>query len=209
MCFNSEVSLTTFLFGMLSLIVIIIINNDNKKPIIENKYLLIIISTTSMQLLEYFAWNNLDNKKIIRILSIIGLLLIGIQITLINLFLLEGKTRIIFLFYIFICVLIFIITEVPKINFDMKRGKNSHLIWYWLDLPLIWIIIALSFYIFPAIININKHFIFSISIIIMLIISLYFYFKYKTWGSMWCYFSNLIWIYLLFIVIKEKLRIKY
>lgn len=204
MCFNSEVSLNTFIFGMISFILIMIANYTNKTPIIEFKYLLIIIATTSIQLLEYFTWIYIDNKRIIRILSIIGLLIIGIQIILINSILLEGKIRRISLSLIFIIFVFFIISEVPRINFDMKKGENSHLVWYWLDLPLLWIFIGVSLYIIPAIIYLKKRFLISITIILMLIVSLYFYFKYKTWGSMWCYFSNFIWIYLLFYVIKHR-----
>jgi len=196
MCYSPEVSLGTFIFALISFIIII------KSKKINIKYLLIAFTISLIQLLEYFAWTYIKNKKIIRILSIIGLGIIGLQILLINYFLLEGNIRIISLTLLLIIILLFIVIELPNVNFDMKRGENLHLIWYWLDLPLIWIIIGLSFYIIPAFLNKSKSKLIAIVVLIMLLISLYFYYKYKTWGTMWCYFSNLVWIYFLIIINK-------
>ena len=86
----------------------------------------------------------------------------------------------------------------------MKRGENKHLIWYWLDLSIYWIIIGLLFYLIPAYFNkYNNKFLFVFALI-TLIISLYFYYKYKTWGTMWCYISNILWIiFLLYLLIKK------
>jgi hypothetical protein len=100
-----------------------------------------------------------------------------------------------------ILFILFAIFELPKINFDMEKGNNGHLIWHWLDLPLIWIIIGLTFYIIPLLLYREKVAFIGVSII--LIISIYNYYKYKTWGSMWCYFSNIIWIYLIILLLLK------
>jgi hypothetical protein len=86
----------------------------------------------------------------------------------------------------------------------MEKGENGHLIWYWLDLPLIWILIAISFYLIPLYVIRNKSLLAFIFVSLILIISFYYYYKYKTWGTMWCYFSNLIWLYLLIYVIIKR-----
>jgi hypothetical protein len=52
---------------------------------IEYKYLLLPFVVTSMQLLEYFAWENINNKQTIALLSLFGLSLILLQLLIINL----------------------------------------------------------------------------------------------------------------------------
>ena len=196
MCYNSTVSLNTFLFGL----GVACLAYYTK--IIPNYGIIILLSFSAMQLLEFFAWTYYDNKKINRILSIIGMMIIITQVILLNYYLPDKKIRNILLFLIFIFLLLFIIIDLKNVNFSMKRGENKHLIWYWLDLPLIWIIIGLSFYLIPVYLYGNLLII--LFMITILVISLYFYWKYKTWGSMWCYFSNLLWLYVLIMIIVKK-----
>ena len=94
----------------------------------------------------------------------------------------------------FILGTLFAIIQLPKMDFRMTRGKNKHLIWYWLDLPIIWLIIGLSYYLIPPLFNKTGELYTFLFTLITVVISLYFYYKYKTWGSMWCYISNLLWI---------------
>ena len=201
MCYNSTISLNTFIFGIISLLILYKYGNI----VITPKYLLIILSFTLIQLLEYFAWIYINNKKIIEILSKIGLVIIGLQIILINYFLLNDEIRLYSFIMMLILFILFAIFELPKINFDMEKGNNGHLIWHWLDLPLIWIIIGLTFYIIPLLLYKEKVAFIGVSII--LIISIYNYYKYKTWGSMWCYFSNIIWIYLIILLLLKVIKL--
>jgi hypothetical protein len=201
MCYNSTISLNTFIFGIISLLILYKYGNI----VITPKYLLIILSFTLIQLLEYFAWIYINNKKIIEVLSKIGLVIIGLQIILINYFLLNDEIRIYSFIIMLILFILFAIFELPKINFDMEKGNNGHLIWHWLDLPLIWIIIGLTFYIIPLLLYREKVAFIGVSII--LIISIYNYYKYKTWGSMWCYFSNIIWIYLIILLLLKVINL--
>jgi hypothetical protein len=200
MCYNSSISLNTFIFGIIALIIIYF----NNKNIIRPQVLLIVFSLTLIQLLEYYAWIYINDEEIIRILSLIGLGIIGLQIILINYILLTGKIRLISFIFMLIFFILFAIFQFPKINFNMEKGENGHLIWYWLDLPLIWILIALSFYLIPLYVIRNKSLLAFIFVSLILIISFYYYYKYKTWGTMWCYFSNLIWLYLLIYVIIKR-----
>jgi hypothetical protein len=201
MCYNSTISLNTFIFGIISLLILYKYGNI----VITPKYLLIILSFTLIQLLEYFAWIYINNKKKIEILSKIGLVIIGLQIILINYFLLNDEIRLYSFIMMLILFILFAIFELPKINFDMEKGNNGHLIWHWLDLPLIWIIIGLTFYIIPLLLYKEKVAFIGVSII--LIISIYNYYKYKTWGSMWCYFSNIIWIYLIILLLLKVIKL--
>lgn len=170
--------------------------------IIRNSTILILLSFSSIQLLEYFTWTYYNNKKINKILSYIGLIIIITQIYLLNYYLPPVNISRFILILLLILLILFIIIQLPKIKFAMTRGKNKHLIWHWLDLPIIWIIIGLSFYIIPILFTRNLFII--IIYLLILAISLYFYWNYKTWGTIWCYFSNSLWVFVLI-----KLIIKY
>lgn len=198
MCYNPEVSLTTFIFGCIVAIIIYNLTIEYRPLII------ILLSFTSMQFLEFLAWTYYNNIEINRLLSKIGLFIIFIQMFLMQFLLLEGKLKKWSLIIFAFVAILFIIIQLPKINFKMKKGENKHLIWYWLDLPIYWIIIGLLFYLIPAYFNkYNNKFLFVFALI-TLIISLYFYYKYKTWGTMWCYISNILWIiFLLYLLIKK------
>jgi len=196
MCYNPTVSLNTFLFGLGVAIIAFLSNKiKNKRSII------IFLSITAMQLIEYFAWTYYGKKKIIKFLSILGLLLLLLQIILLNYYFLNKKTGKILLISIAIFVLLFIIFQLPKVNFNMTVGKNKHLIWHWLDLPYIWLFFILMFYIIPLL-YLNNY-LSTFFAIFMLFTSIFFYWRYKTWGTMWCYFLNLYWLFLLIHIIYK------
>ena len=199
MCYNATVSLNTFIFGVSVAIL------AHYTEIIPYYGILILLSITSMQLLEYFAWTYYDNPLINKILSLIGLFIIFIQVLLLNYYYPDPKTSKILLSFMFVFILLFLIFEFRNVNFSMKKGKNKHLIWYWLDLPIIWIIIGITFYLIPVFLT--KKLLLIISTIVILSFSLYFYWKYKTWGTMWCYFSNLLWIFILFKIIYKYVNL--
>ena len=78
MCWNSEVSLNTFLFSF-SVLILIYINRNGKYKLehFHSKYVyLYFFSIIIMKLLEFFLWKNIDKKKMNRLLSIIGLIII-------------------------------------------------------------------------------------------------------------------------------------
>ena len=198
MCWNASVSLNTFIFGLVCAIIASIFGNYN------NIFLLIPLSLSLMQLLEYFAWNNINNKKVIKFLSYIGLFIIFLQVFLLNYLLTNGKFRIILFTIMFSLILLFFIIDFKNVNFTMKKGENGHLIWYWLDVPIFWIIITIIFYLIPL--YYSKYIYGFYFTLISIIISLYFYFKYKTWGSMWCYMSNIVWVYILIKTLIYKIK---
>jgi hypothetical protein len=190
MCWNAEVSLNTFIFAFVSLIIVVFLNKIDRIDI------LISLSISIMQLFEYFTWKNIHNKKIIYYLSLIaGPLIILSQILLINYGFLRGTERIIAFVLIFIVCFMCMIYNYYNNKFDMKVGENGHLIWYWADVPPILLLFMFIFYLYPLSRKENKFSFITASI--FLLISLYYYYKYKTWGTMWCYFSNLVWMVLI------------
>ena len=154
------------------------------------------LSFVSMQLVEYFAWGNLNDKKMNRFLSQIGLFLIVIQPILFTLshYVIENqiKTVLIASYFMFIlfCVLYF------PIDFSMNKAKNGHLAWNWLNYPTIINFIWL-FFVLGVILYQKRYFVFSAHLILVLAIY-YTYYKTNTWGSLWCWIANLVAVYLIF-----------
>lgn len=204
MCYNAEISLKTFIFGCISAIIVYYLK------VIPPRVILMLMSVTFMQFIEFLTWTYYDNLTINKYLSILAFATIVLQLILLNYFLPDKKTSKILLTLLFISAILFLIIQLRFVNFRMRIGKNKHLSWYWLDLPLIWIIIGLAFYLIPA--YLGKYKSTFIFIVTLLSVSLYYHWKYKTWGSMWCYFSNIGWIFLLgqsiFILIKPSLSFR-
>jgi hypothetical protein len=188
MCWNAEVSLNTFLFGMISMTIVLLLNK------ISFITILLALTLSLIQLMEYYAWNNINNKDAIFKLSIIGYFIIVSQILILNYGFLNNNDRLISVIIILVLSIYFFIYNYQNDKFYMEKGKNKHLIWHWVDIPTPLLLIVLIFYIYPAI---QYGIITSIAIIVPLLISLYYYYKYKTWGSMWCYMSNFFWILLI------------
>lgn len=183
MCWNKEVSLNTFLFSLFG-ISFAYFNN------VVNFYdYLYLLSFISMQLLEYFAWGNLNDKKMINFLSKIGLFLIFVQpifFTLSRNMNNKIKTQIIALYLIFSMFCLFYF----PIDYSMNKAKNGHLAWNWLKFPTIIIFIWLSF-IFGLILYQKQYFKFGVYLILVLAIY-YTYYTTNTWGSLWCWIANLL-----------------
>ena len=201
MCWSAKVSLNTFIYGFISAIIVYALN------VIPLHVIIILMSFTSMQLLEYFTWTYMDNKKINKILSYIGLLLIIIQIFLINYLSPNKQNSNILLRALFIILVFFMIFQFKNITFKMTVAENGHLLWHWLDLPILWIIIGISLYLIPSYLTKTKNYLPFYFMLITVIISLYYYYKYKTWGTLWCYFSNIAWIFLIIKSVLSKLNI--
>ncbi len=189
MCWSAEVSLNTFIFAIISFCIVV---SFNRYPMINA---FIALSISLMQLYEYFVWKNIHDKKIIQNLSYFGPLIILLQVLLINYAFLRDNERNIGIILIIIIATICMIYNYKNNKFDMEVGENKHLIWHWADLPPILLLLICFFYLYPL--TTKQNIIPFIYGLITLLISLYYYYKYKTWGTMWCYFSNLIWIVLI------------
>ena len=74
MCWSAEVSLNTFILGVISFCIVV---SFNRFPMINA---FIVLSITLMQLYEYFVWKNIHDKKIIHNLSFIGPFIILLQL---------------------------------------------------------------------------------------------------------------------------------
>ena len=193
MCWNETVSLNTFLFSLFG------INFAYFNNVINGYEYLFYYSFISMQLLEYFAWKYLNNKKINRLLSQLGMFLIIIQpilfILIPNNLEFNIKALLITLYILFFVMYLVFYGVFRNIDFSMVRASNGHLAWNWLsNAPysnLIWVSFLLV-----VLLLIKKYFLFAMYLITFLAIY-YTYYKSKTWGSLWCWIANMMAIFLI------------
>ena len=184
MCWNERVSLNTFLFSLFG------VNFAYFNNVINGYEYLFCYSFISMQLLEYFTWKYFNNKKINRLLSQLGLFLIFMQPLL---FILipdnldaSIKASLIACYLLFwFCFGMFI-----NVDFSMVKAPNGHLAWNWLNVPPPYIFTWLLF-LLVVLLYIKKYILFTIHVIVFLAIY-YTYYKTNTWGSLWCWISNMI-----------------
>lgn len=181
MCWNSQVSLNTFLFSTFGLLFAIFNNYDPKILIFSYVF-------SFIQFVEFNLWKNINNVSQNELWSKIGFFSILAQ-PLASINLIENiKLKSIFL----ISYLIFIsLNNLSLIKFKTTIGKNKHLAWNWLNSNLSAIIIWSVFLLAPLFIE--KYYIIGFIGLITLLSSLYFYDE-KTFGSMWCWSANIIWL---------------
>jgi hypothetical protein len=145
-----------------------------------------------MQLIEYFTWKHLHNKKINRLLSKLGLFLILIQpilfILIPNNVKFNIKATLITLYVIFLTYIIFYNKSSGNNDFSMTKAPNGHLAWNWLKNAPYCNLIWLSF-LLVILLYIKKYILFTLHLLIFLAIY-YTYYKTNTWGSLWCWIAN-------------------
>ena len=189
MCWNETVSLNTFLFSLFG------INFAYFNSVINGYEYLFYYSFISMQLLEYFTWKHLNNKKINRLLSQLGLFLIAMQPILVILIPDNLNTSIkvsLIAFYLLFCFSFWMFINV---DFSMVKAPNGHLAWNWLNVAPLYIFIWLLF-LMVVLLLIKKYILFTIHLIVYIAIY-YTYYKTNTWGSLWCWIANILAVFLI------------
>ena len=114
MCFNANISLSTFILG-LTAIIIGLINN-----VIPWNFSLFYFSVIFMQFLEYLAWIFINNKKINNIVGFFILLLLLIQFFTACYLIYDIK-----FFFNFYISLIFIFYILLIIYINIKKKKTN------------------------------------------------------------------------------------
>jgi hypothetical protein len=201
MCWNADVSINTFIFGILALIFIYLSSYTKyKEYTFNNPFVYIfLLEIIFMQLVEYFIWNNLNNKKN-NFYSLLGSILVFIQpITL--MFIISNKIKYILMFiYALYSIIYFTYRHLYNpIVFHSSVGKNGHLSWDWMKYKgyeYIFLFVYLLIYV-VCLLYINYP-ILKYFTIIALGFSL-FNLKHNTFASMWCWYTNII---LLFFIIN-------
>lgn len=202
MCWNPDISINTFLFSCFTLLFIYITNTYTKykTPFFDNPLVyLFIFSVVSMQLIEFFLWRNLKNNKMNNFLSKVASFVIILQPFFLMLLIPILKIKKIMLFcYLFFMTGYIIYKKIYNpIHFHTSVGTTGHLSWDFLNhrgYEYLFDIVYLLFYLSTVFIINNP--LLYIFLIPSFLISI-FYFEYNTFGSMWCWISNLFLLYLL------------
>ena len=192
MCWNASVSLNTYIFGLFASSFAYYNGVTNILGFIFYQSFIII------QLIEYFIWSKTFSN---RLLSQIALFVILCQ-PIFNIIKIETQPELIpyllVAYFIFIIILYTIIIPVNTIQFSSVQSKNGHLSWKWLNWNIY--IIALWYLFLSLRWIIDKMYLTLIFVTIFLIISIILYKETNTWGSMWCWISNIISFYFILAV---------
>jgi hypothetical protein len=210
MCWNAEVSLQSFVLGLIGIIVGGIYG-------VSFPLLFFFSTIVCMQFFEFIVWTYLQNKNIRFITSIFASFLLQLQ-PIASILTLYPQSITYSLLSIYILLLIvhnyivwFSINEPLKTHFDMYPGKNGHLVWNWIkkDKFTYISIFGYSIFLFLPLIMM-KRWSFVIYGLITLLVSLYTFGKTNTWGSMWCWMIDLsiifIGAHILWLNIIKKLK---
>jgi len=195
MCWNARVSLNTFAFA---LFVAILAYVNKKHHDIDMRLILFVLIFSSIQLVEAAIWINIDNPRMNRIFSNLILVVLLLEIIVSGNLINNRTYRLIHFLLTAIACIIYLLFIHTNDTMYSKKGKNGHL--EWTRKENIYTIIVFSIlFLTPLLFNISKDrlVIFMIGLI-TLIISLFTYYKYNTFSSMWCWASNVIWIYILY-----------
>ena len=202
MCWNQYVSLNTFMFSIFVLLLIAYNNKytQYKTPLFNNKFVyFFFLSFITMQLIEFFIWRNIDNKKLNNLFSTLGALLLLIQ-PIASLLMLKDESLKLKL------ITLYSIVAVPFFiyqNYDHEMttvvSKYGHLAWKWNDLFGYNLIIYLLWFtaLYCSLI-VNKNYEPLIYVTILLAISYYSFLQDGSEGSLWCWSINSIMIYYAF-----------
>jgi len=184
MCWNAEVSLESFSFGVIGIILASLTG-------LPFPFILFYATIVGMQLVEFVVWEyglggTEESRDINHYASLAasGLLMlqpIASLLTLRN----SGPLIVIYL------VLGGIFHLMEKSQYSMTVGKDGHLVWEWIKAKrslLFGLVIYFSFLLLPLIVG--KSWEYLTIVLVTLGISLVAYGKGGTWGSMWCWIVN-------------------
>lgn len=198
MCWNPEVSLSTYLFSIIPVAVLTFYYG--KMPFYT---FLAFNSFISMQLVEFFLWTFLSDPQKNAFFSILGFITIMSQPLFFMLSIENGIPKniipLIAIIAYIICVIVYFSYNYNKIEFRTVVAKNGHLEWKWLDVPLYNALLWVAFFLFrPSYFLLKNPAKYSSEIIPFTIILGSFIVSYisfreaKTWGTMWCWIANAV-----------------
>ncbi len=191
MCWNASVSLNTYVFGLFSCFFAYF---NNKISLLD---FFSLQSFMLIQLTEYFVWSKQFSNRLLSQLSYILIL----SQPFFRILSIDKPIKNVLLFF-YICFVAILMTLKPWSSIDFRTipAENGHLAWNWLNFSFPLIIIWFLFLVSNQILTHNWILLFCVSF--SFAISYILYHKTLTWGSLWCWFSNLFAIYLIYLVFE-------
>ena len=130
MCIDQQTSLNSFLLSIFASIFLIFRNNT-----FDIGNAVFIISFTTIQLLEYFIWKNINipenNEYYTRLIPLVLFIQPIVQTYFAYKFTLNNTLYNLLIVYIIMFVYIFV--TINNFNYQSTIGPNKHLIWYKID----------------------------------------------------------------------------
>ncbi len=200
MCWNAEVSIQTYIFAIICLI----LGYSYGFPI---RKLIFMLVFSNIQLIEYFLWKNINNKKNNEFYSKLGYLNITLEPIAACLLIDNLKLRYSSLILSTLLFIIYTFIYYKKIDFSTSISKNGFLQWNSLkfyDHGFYYSIIWFLFF-FGGIFLSKDIFIISISLLTF-IYTLYNLSKHNGFASYWCSISNLLWLYVIGWIIYKNYK---
>lgn len=193
MCWSAQVSLNTFLLTAFTTFLVWFNGSSMFLPIFMMAY-------GVMQLNEYFVWTYLDNPKINMILSIVAMIIIGLQ-PLVSLAVIDGAQNfmafgIVYALFLFMYLSEFLPLKTTGRVFRTVVAKNGHLKWVWWQNMSRYVCLLYALLLFVPMFLARKWSMLFITCG-LLIVSVATYLKDGTWTSMWCWMVNILAIYVL------------
>jgi len=193
MCWNQHVSLNTFVFS--AFVLGLMIYNDLYTPykFQTGKNLVwyfFILSFSSMQLIEYFLWKNINDKKKVQIYSILGQLLVISQ-PIVSLWMLKNELLKWSMLLLYIVPALFLFISSNK-NYK-TTVVNGHLKWNWMPVSTLMYAIWLFFLLFSFVVN--GHYNMILAALFLFVITYWSYYRVGTAGSLWCWSINFFMMY--------------
>lgn len=191
MCWNATVSLQTFSLAVYGAILATIANYT------PFRYIVFMMSFSIMQLVEAGIWKTLSVAVWNKTLSMIGLLVIACQPILSILTMERSILRRNMLLSYAAYLLLYMFIVLPNTIWKTVVAPNGHLLWEWLRPPFVMVMLWLFFLIAPLYLRNSKSKIAFWFVLISSLIILWNYYHTGTWGSLWCWISNIAWIYVI------------
>lgn len=199
MCWNANVSLNTYIFGIFACVFAYL---NNKVDIFN---FLFIQTWMSMQLVEHFIWNKTFSNRLLSQIAfilivlqpVIGILTVSNNMNIIKYVSLAG--------YACFVLITMALNPWSKIDFSSTPASNGHLAWNWLKYskPVI-----LTWFLFLSIKFIaNKNWILYVLLCISAATTYTLYHKTYTWGSLWCWLCNFASFVLVFNVFYDDVYV--
>jgi hypothetical protein len=199
MCWNETISINTFLFSFFVLLLILYNNVFTKYKIHDFDSMwvyLFFLSFIFMQLIEFFIWRNINNHFYNNIFSILATCLLVSQPAFSIMMLSNIQIR-------NVLIAIYLVLSIPYTIYKLFTkevksvvGKDGHLNWIFMDVPLIVLAAWFAFFLFSFIYD--KKWVSIFFGMITLFISYINYKNNNTMWSMWCWAVNSIMIYYAF-----------
>jgi len=187
MCWNAEVSLKTFIIGIVGIGVAAFLGMS--LPVI-----LFFLTIVFMQLVEYIVWTYYDDEDVNYKATLAAAALLWLQ-PIASILLIPSSSLKIAMLSIYTTLSILYTLIMPNImdktHYSMKRAANGHLSWKFLPKePRTYLLLAVYFFFLFVPIIFNKNLDLLAIAATTLGLSLFSYWRDNTWGSMWCWIVN-------------------